>query len=404
MSITAYFDCFAGAAGDMIVGALLDAGADFDQLQAQLMGLGVHGMELRREKVNRGGICGTKFHVDLHEHAHNHEHGDEHSHEHPHRNLADILGILDAAKLPPRTSQRARAVFDRLAQAEAKVHNVPVEQVHFHEVGAADSIADIVGACIALELLGVDEIVCSPIPLGSGTITCDHGILPVPPPATAELLIGAPTVPGLMEGELTTPTAAALLTALSASYGSIPPMQVQRVGYGAGTRTGGKVPNLLRVFVGQRDADESADTVVELSANIDDCSGEVLGATIEKLLLAGCVDAWASPITMKKSRPAWMLSALCYEADVQAAEDLLFSETTTFGIRQRVCRRSKLVRRFEIVETPYGPIRMKIGARAGRDVTASPEFAECLSAAQSHHVSVREVLTAATALWRQGQK
>lgn len=392
MSHLAYFDCFAGAAGDMIVGALLDAGADFEALQAHLAGLGVEGMTLRREKVNRGGLCGTKFHVDIA--------GEDHHHRH----LSDILAILGAAKLPARAAERARLTFERLAQAEAKVHQVPVEEVHFHEVGAVDSIADIVGACVAMELLDIGEVRCSAIPTGSGMIACEHGDLPVPPPATAELLIGVQTVPGPMEGELTTPTAAALLTALSRSFGPIPAMQVDAVGYGAGTRNNGKVPNLLRVWIGRASGDDTADTVVELSANIDDCSGEVLGATIERLLLAGCVDAWASPITMKKSRPAWMLSALCFERDVKAAEDLMFAETTTFGIRRRTCERAKLLRRFELVETPYGPIRIKIGAWCGQDVSASPEFADCQAAAAAHHVSVREVLSVAAAIWRQGQR
>ena len=392
MSNLAYFDCFAGAAGDMIVGALLDAGADFEALKAQLAGLGVEGLAIRREKVVRGGLCGTKFHVDID------------GHDHHHRHLSDILAIIDSAKLSPRAADAAKKTFNRLAVAEAKVHQTSVEEVHFHEVGAIDSIADIVGACIALDLLGIDEVHCSAIPLGSGTIECAHGILPVPPPATAELLIGAKTVPGPMEGELTTPTAAALLTALSLSYGPIPSMQVRTVGYGAGTRNNGKVPNLLRVWIGTSDKDDTADTVVELSANIDDCSGEVLGSTLERLLQAGCVDAWASPIAMKKSRPAWMLSALCFERDVKAMEDLLFSETTTFGIRRRACERAKLLRRFEVAETPYGPIRIKIGAWCGQDVSASPEFADCQAAAASHHVSVREVLAVAAAVWRQGKQ
>lgn len=384
----AYFDLFAGAGGDMIVGALLDAGADFEALKGHLSRLGVHGMGLRIEKVNRGGICGTKFHVDVE------------GHDHAHRHLGDILAMIAAAGLPARAADRAAKVFGRLGAAEAKVHNVSIEEVHFHEVGAIDSIADVVGACVAMELLGVERIFSSPIPLGSGTVKCDHGILPVPPPATAELVIGAKTVPGLMTGELTTPTAAAILTALSEEFGDMPELSVSAVGYGAGTRNAGTVPNLTRVFVGELAQLGTADTVVELSANIDDCSGEILGSTIEKLLSAGCQDAWASPIVMKKSRPAWMLSVLCSPADVQRAGQILFEETTTFGIRRRHCTRSKLDRRFEAVETPYGPIRIKIGRLDGHDVTASPEFADCQSAAASHHVSVREVLAAAAATYR----
>jgi len=384
----AYFDCFAGAAGDMIVGALLDASADAEALRAGLAGL-AKDIAVHWETVQRGGIGGTMFHV-------------EHSGDSPHRGLSDILPMIDAAGLPGRAGERAKAIFTRLGQVEAKIHQTDLDHVHFHEVGAVDSIADIVGACLALESLGVDRIVCSPIPVGTGTVTCDHGQFPLPAPATAALLAGAPTRPGPNEGEATTPTAAAILTTLADAYGDIPAMTVDAVGYGAGTREGDAVPNLLRVLVGEASEHGTSDTVVELSANIDDCTGEVIGATIDKLLAAGCVDAWAAPIVMKKSRPAWLLSALCSEADVAAVEEIFFTETTTFGVRRRCCARRKLNRRHETVETPYGPVRIKLGELDGRIVTASPEFADCAAAADSHHVPVREVLAAATAEYRRG--
>jgi len=294
----------------------------------------------------------------------------ERSGDSPHRGLADILTMIDGADLPGRVAERAKAIFTRLGQAEASIHQVDLAQVHFHEVGAVDSIADIVGACLALDSLGVDRIVCSPIPLGSGTVTCDHGQFPLPAPATAALLAGVPTKPGPNEGEATTPTAAAILTTLADAFGPLPALTVDAIGYGAGTREGDAVPNLLRIFIGEVSEDGSADTVVELSANIDDCSGEVIGAAIDKLLAAGCVDAWAAPIVMKKSRPAWTLSALCSEADVAAVEDIFFRETTTFGVRRRHCARRKLDRRHETVETPYGPVRIKLGVLNGRIVTA----------------------------------
>ncbi len=398
----AYFDCFAGAAGDMIVGALIDAGADFAALSAHLEKLHVEGLVTRIEKVSRGGLPGTKFHVDVPEHSHDHDEHGHHDHHHHHCGLSEILALIAAAGLPPRAAARATAVFERLAKAEAKVHQTSVEEVHFHEVGAIDSIADIVGGCVALELLGIDEIRCSAIPLGSGTVKCAHGVLPVPPPATAELMRGALVAPSSIAEEMTTPTAAAILTALTAGYGAMPELAVSAVGYGAGTRDGGPMPNLLRVFIGEASPAGTADAVVELSANIDDSTGEVLGATIEKLLAAGCVDAWASPIVMKKSRPAWMLSALCFERDVPAVERIIFSETTTFGIRRRPCSRTKLDRRFEHVETPFGPIRIKIGSAAGQVLTASPEFADCAAAASAHHVSIREVMATAVTLYRQG--
>ena len=382
----AYFDCFAGAAGDMIVGALLDAGADAETLRAGLASL-AGGIGIRCEAVQRGGIAGTMFHVQ--------QSGDS-----PHRGLADILAMIDSADLPGRVAERAKAIFTRLGQVESQIHQVDLKHVHFHEVGAVDSIADIVGACLALESLGVDRIVCSAIPVGSGTVTCDHGQFPLPAPATAALLAGVPTKPGPNEGEATTPTAAAILTTLADTFGQTPAMTVDAIGYGAGTREGDAVPNLLRVFLGEASEDGSADTVVELSANIDDCTGEIIGAAIDKLLAAGCVDAWAAPIVMKKSRPAWMLSALCTEADVAAVEEIFFRETTTFGVRRRHCARRKLDRRYETVETPYGPIRIKLGLLEGRIVTASPEFADCAASADTHHVPVREVLASATAAYR----
>jgi len=388
----AYFDCFAGAGGDMIVASLVDAGADFAALQAQLARFGAAGFSLRTERVRRGGLAGLRFCVDIDDHG-----------EHAHRGLADILTMLDAAALSARATDRAKRVFTRLAEAEAKVHGTGVEEVHFHEIGAIDSIADIVGACVAMELLGIEQVYCSPIPVGQGTIRCAHGVLPVPAPATARLLVGAKTVRSELEGEVTTPTAAALLTTLAESFGPMPAMEVSAVGWGAGTHDRQDVPNLLRVFVGRGDNEGEADSVVELSANLDDCTGEVIGAAIEKLLAAGCLDACAAPILMKKSRPAWMISVLCRPEDVERAEDILFAETTTLGVRRRPAARTKLRREHRSVETLYGPISVKVGLRGDRVVTASPEFAECRQAAESHHVAVREVLAAAQEAFRQGR-
>ena len=386
----AYFDCFAGAGGDMIVGALIDAGADADALGAELAKLHAE-FYIRCEPVRRGGIAGVRFYVDA-------KPGEK-----PNRHLADVCEMIDSAGVPGPAAERAKEIFTRLAQAEAKVHQVEIDEVHFHEVGAVDSIADIVGACVALQLLRIERVLCSPIAVGSGTVRCDHGEFPVPAPATAELLVGVPTAKGAPEGEATTPTGAAVLTTLAESYGPLPPMTVQAVGYGAGACEGGDVPNLLRVFVGEFSSDGTADSVVEVSANIDDCSGEVIGATIEKLLSAGCVDAWAMPIFMKKSRPAWVLSALCEPRDLPEAERIIFTETTTFGVRRRVCTRRKLDRSWETVETRYGPIRMKLGRLDERIVTASPEFADCLAAAEAHHVPARTVIHEAEATFRQAK-
>jgi hypothetical protein len=384
----AYFDCFAGAGGDMIVGALLDAGCDFDALKAELKRLPLEGVEVRTEHVTRGGLSGVKFTVDVVQSA---------QHE---RHLGQILSMVESAGLAGQTSNRVSRIFTRLAEAEAKIHNVEPEEVHFHEVGAADSIVDIVAACAALDLLGVARVFCSPIPVGSGQIRCAHGILPVPSPATAALLVGAKIAQSDLEGEVTTPTAAAVLTTLAEGFGPLPAMDVTAVGYGAGSRQNVAVPNLLRLYIGNESTEGQVDSLVELSANIDDCTGEVIGATIEKLLAAGCADAWATPIVMKKSRPAWMLSALAGAADLDEAERIIFKETTTFGIRRRVVARSKLERRFETVETAYGPVRIKVGVSGGETVTRSPEFADCLAAAESHHVAVKEVMAAAMAAHR----
>jgi uncharacterized protein (TIGR00299 family) protein len=381
----------------MIVAALVDAGAPFEELRKRLGGLGLNVPDLSVERVNRGGIWGTKFNVGAEEHSH-------------HRGLTEILTMIDHAGettathtgLSPITADRAKRIFTRLGQAEAKVHNMPLDQVHFHEVGAADSIMDIVGACVALELLGADEIRCSPIPMGSGTVAMAHGIFPIPAPATAELLKGVPIATSNTDGELTTPTAAAVLSTLCSSFGPLPSMLVKSVGYGAGTRSHESYPNLLRVFLGEAAQDDSADSVVELSANIDDCSGEIIGATIEKLISSGCLDAWAGPIVMKKSRPAWMLCALCLPQDVGAVERIIFSETTTFGIRRNNLQRTKLQRRHETVETPYGPIRIKIGQCGGQVLTASPEFGDCREAAASHNASLRQVIQAAELEYRRG--
>lgn len=423
----AYFDCFAGAAGDMIAAALVDAGASIESLRAEIAKLGLEGVHLSVETVQRGGIAALHFQVheheadpahdhghEAHDHGHGHEHNHDHAHDHghdaghhghahahPHRRLSDILEMIQGAGLAERVVERARRIFQRLAEAEAKVHGTGIEEVHFHEVGAVDSIVDVVAGCVGLELLGVDRVVCGAIPLGSGTVTCEHGELPVPAPATAQLIVGVPTRGAEIAGEATTPTGAAVLTTLAESYGPLPPMDVAAIGHGAGTREGRPLPNILRVFVGEEAGDGQVDSVVELAANVDDCTGEMIGAAIEKLLAAGCLDAWAAPIVMKKSRPAWQVSVLCSPHDVPEAERILFAETTTFGVRRRTCGRTKLRRAHDTVETPYGPIRVKVGRRGDEDVTAAPEFEDCRLAAEAHHVSVKEVLAAALAIHRQ---
>lgn len=384
---TAYFDCFAGAGGDMIVASLLDAGCPLEPLQENLARLAAAGeFSVAAEPAHRQGLAATRFCVTLT------------GHDHAHRHLSDILDMIAAADLPARAAERAGAIFTNLARAEAQVHGCGIEQVHFHEVGALDSIADIVGAALALELLNVDRVECSPLPTGHGFVDCDHGRMPVPAPATAELLRGVPLAGTDIPFEAVTPTAAAILTTLAERFGPPPEMTLSAVGCGAGTREQGPLPNVLRVLLGDSEADTAErDSVWELATNLDDCTGELIAAAIEAALQAGALDAWATPATMKKSRPGWVLSMLCHPADADAVEAILFKQTPTFGIRRRPWQRSILKREHETVETPFGPVRVKLGRRGGQLLVASPEFADCQAAAACHHVAVREVFDAARA-------
>lgn len=392
---TAYFDCFGGAAGDMIVAGLLDAGASLGELREQLGRLPLDAYTLAAEGVTRGGIAGTLFTVALDEPPAEHHHHDPHHHHG--RNLPDIFALLDAAGYPRRADDRIRGIFRRLAEAEATVHNTTVEAIHFHEVGAVDSIVDIVGAVLGMEHLDIERIVASPIPMGSGTVRCAHGVLPVPAPATAELMRAGVIAPGDAVGELCTPTGAAILTTLAEAFGPLPPLAVDAIGYGAGSRDDAGRINMLRVFVGRDGGESTADTVVELAANVDDTSGEVLGAVLGMLLETGALDAWAVPITMKKSRPAVQVGVLCRRADVERLTELLLRETTTLGVRRHACARTKLERTTVTVETVYGPVRVKRSGRGGRTYTVAPEFDDCARAATAHHVPIRHVRAAALA-------
>jgi uncharacterized protein (TIGR00299 family) protein len=383
----AYFDCLNGAAGDMIVASLLDAGADADALGRVLSSLGVSGYALSIEKIDKQGFSATRFEVPL-----------DAAVRQPHRHLKDIVAILDRSGLPNSVRTKAKQVFERLAEAEARVHGCPVDKVHFHEVGAVDAIVDVVSAVLALELLGIGEVVCSPIPTGSGTVTCDHGVLPVPAPATAELLKGVPLASSEEPGELTTPTGAAILTALAVRFGPVPPMTLESVGYGAGMREGRTRPNLLRVLIGQTAEVGDTDEIVVLETNLDDASPQLVAHCMDRLFVEGALDVYGVPIQMKKSRTGVLLTVLCKPGRVAAMEGVLFRETTTFGVRRHAARRTKLRRRHETVSTPFGDIRMKVGT-TDDVVTASPEFEECKAAALTHNVAVREVMAAANAAW-----
>jgi uncharacterized protein (TIGR00299 family) protein len=385
---TLYFDCFAGASGDMILGALLAAGVEPDIFKQQLSLLGVDGYLIDFETVDRSGISATYARVST-------------AHEHVHRHLADILKIIYESNLSDAVKERAAKIFSRLAEAEARVHNIPVEQIHFHEVGALDAIIDVVGAAICFELLGVERFVCSPLHVGSGTVDMDHGRFPVPPPAVAELLKGAPFYSTDIVGELVTPTGAAIITTVCSEYGSIPPMTLQQTGYGAGSREYQKFPNVLRVLIGVDNATESAGAVAErlwmIETNMDDISPQILGHVMDRAFDLGALDCYFTSVQMKKNRPGVLLSILCRAEQRSALTALLFSETTTLGIRAHEIERRALQRKIVVVETQYGPIDVKVAQLNGHVVKAMPEFEQCRKAAREANVPLRLVEEAAQA-------
>lgn len=379
---TAYFDAFSGASGDMILGSLVDAGLDLAALESALGSLGVHGYRLEARKETRLGIAATRLEVHL-----------ESGHDHTHRHLSHIRQIIEAATLPGRAAERALAVFTRLAEAEARVHGTTAEKVHFHEVGAVDAIVDIVGAAVALELMGVGRVVSSPLPTGGGTVTCAHGVMPVPAPATAELLKGVPLRPSLEQKELTTPTGAAILTTLADAFGDVPTMRIEAIGYGAGQRQGQTVANVLRVLIGSDVADGLAgDTIWVIETNLDDTTGEVVADASRRLMEAGALDVFTTPILMKKGRPGLLLRCLAHEDTRGRIEQLIFEHTGTFGLRRSQWTRSMLGRRHETVQTPYGAVRVKLGLRGDDVLRVAPEYEDCRSAAEAHGVSVQQVM------------
>ncbi len=367
----------------MLAGSLVDAGADFNTLCEIISSLDVDGFELKAEKTVRGPLSGIDFRVEIA------------AEDHDRRGLSDIVPLIDKSRLPEKAKEISIATFQRLAAAEADIHGKKIDEIHFHEVGAIDSIADITAIATCLHLLDIDTVVCSPLPLGSGRITTAHGDLPLPAPATVRLLAGAKTLPGDDNREMTTPTAAAFLSTTADRFGLAPPLEIIADGYGAGDHPGNAMPNMLRAIIGRESDDADIDTVVELSANLDDCSGEVLGNVVARLIEHGCLDAWVCPVYTKKTRPAWILSALCLPERVADTETVIFRETTTFGIRRRELSRRKLRRERITVETEWGPITVKTGRLGDEVLTISPEFEDCCSAAESHDVSLREVMYSA---------
>jgi len=390
-----YFDCGSGIAGDMLLGALVDLGLPIDLLRSALATLPLKDYRVESSVVRRGSLRATRVEVVVGAEAEGHGHRHHH-----HRGLTDILAILEQSGLDKAVKERAAGLFRRLAEVEAGAHGTAIEKVHFHEVGAVDSIVDIVGGVFGLAWLGVERMVASPLNLGSGTVTMSHGTFPVPAPATARLVEGVP-VYGAGDGELTTPTGALLVTGHAQAYGALPLMRIERIGYGAGGRETEDRPNLLRLILGEAaDAPNPGEHVLVLETEIDDMSPQFCGPLIEKLLSAGAWDAYYTPIFMKKGRPGIQVTVLADCARREAIEGVLFRETTTIGVRWQEWERSCLAREVVTVETRYGPIRVKCAQAGGRTLNAQPEFDDCATAADKAGVPTKEVWAATVAAYR----
>jgi TIGR00299 family protein len=376
-----YFDCFAGASGDMILGAVVGAGVDARALVEQLKLLNVSGFDVSFETVDRSGISATHARVRT-------------EHEHAHRHLGDILKIIYESHLGDDIKNRAAHIFSRLAEAEAKVHNMPVERIHFHEVGALDAIVDVVGACIGFELLGIERFYSSALHVGSGMVEMAHGRFPIPPPAVAELLQHAPSYATDIKGELVTPTGAAIISTVCSEYGAMPLMRIEQTGYGAGSREYQNFPNVLRVIVGQSEsANEEAgvERLLMIETNIDDMSPQLFGHLMDKAFALGALDCYFTPVQMKKNRPGVLVSILCQADKKDALYNLLFAETTTLGARSYEVERRALNREIVRVETSYGTIDVKVASAFGRIIKQMPEYEQCRAAAEHAGVALQTV-------------
>jgi uncharacterized protein (TIGR00299 family) protein len=390
----AYFDCFSGISGDMTLGALVDAGVSAELLRADLRVLQVPGWELSTEKVWKNGMSSTHVLVKTED-------------QQKHRSLSTILEILKTSQLAAPVRERASAIFTKLGGAEAHVHDAPLEKVHFHEVGAVDAIVDIVGACICFHALGIDRFACSPLNVGGGTAKMAHGVLPVPAPATARLLQGAPTFSNGVQRELVTPTGAAIVATLCDSFGPQPPMTVSAIGYGAGTADLEGQPNVLRIMIGES-ADKSAHPLDEeisiIEANLDDMNPQIYGYVVEKALLAGALDVYTTALQMKKNRPGTLLTILCRPRDAEALVSLIFAETTTFGVRTHRAQRRALPREWVNVSTSYGNVRIKLSRSNGQVLHVAPEYDDCRKLAVEKQVPLQQVINEALRSYEAGGK
>ena len=445
MSKVLYFDCFSGASGDMILGALIDAGLPIDELRAALGSLALEDVCLEANPTQRSGIGATSFsvtdssgshthtaahshshtenvddhrhstdhtHSTDHGHAHDSEHGHDHDadghhhhHDHAHRSLSEICAMVDQSALSEASKERSKHLFRRLAEVEAGIHQVPVEEVHLHEVGAVDSMIDIAGCVFGLEWFGADQIIVSPMNVGSGTVKCEHGVMPVPAPATARLIEGAPVYSKGPAVELLTPTGALVLTEYADSYGSMPAMRVYQSGYGAGDRDFPDHPNLLRVLVGEAEVSSQLQRVVVLECEIDDMNPQIFGVLMDRLYAAGALDVFYAPVQMKKNRPGTLVTVVGLPEHRQTLSGIVFQETTTIGVRFREMDRERLDREQIDVETPLGSVRFKVARRAGEQavLNAAPEFEDCARLAEEHGLPVKEVQAVATKAYLEGR-
>jgi pyridinium-3,5-bisthiocarboxylic acid mononucleotide nickel chelatase len=409
---TLYLDLFSGISGDMFIGALLDVGLDYAHLDSELQKLKLDGYHLHVSRAKRAQIEGTKFDVHLgrHSHGHEHEHGHGHDHDHEHghehgRNYADIKQLILSSGISEWAKAKAIAVFNRIAAAEGKIHGVPPEKVHFHEVGAVDSIVDIAGACIGLEFFGKPRVLAGQPVDGTGWIDCAHGRFPVPAPATLEILAARGIALTQCEEprELITPTGAALLAEFVEEFGPMKNFAPGRIGFGLGSRDNPKRPNVLRAILGETSAaaehDWESDTIAVLETNLDDVNPEILGNFMETALAAGALDVTCAPLQMKKNRPGFLLTVLCAAAQADKFSELILRETSAFGVRRSMAERRKLRREFQMVQTSFGDVSIKIGKLDGKVLQAAPEFESCRKLAAKEKVPLKQIYEAALAAW-----
>ena len=419
----AYLDCFAGISGDMLLGALIDAGVDPQILHQAAASLNL-GATLKIEKVDRSGISATKVHVldgenpaekapssDHVSPSKNHDFTTPHLHEHSHpphphgRHLSAIKKIINSSNLASEVKDKSILTFEMLGASEAKIHNQPVEKIHFHEVGAIDAIVDIVASTAGLHALQINQWFSSPLNVGGGSVDCAHGHFPVPAPATADLLRNIPTYSQNIEEELVTPTGAALIRTLAPTFGPQPPMRIQQIGYGAGTRNPPKFPNVLRLNIGESpEADENKDVVTILETAVDDLNPQIIAHVTQQALVQGALDVLCTPVQMKKNRPGTLITILCPQDKSLLLQQLIFRETTTLGIRIRQEQRVTLPRAFTTITTPYGAIRIKTASLDDKEVSATPEFEDCRAAAAAHNVPVKQVIQSAMTTYLTSRK